>query len=40
MVSKRTTSFIYTEEGEMVAFGICCPRLDSAMQKMKGKLAA
>ena len=37
MVSKRTTSFIYTEEGEMVAFGICCPRLDKAMQKMKGK---
>ena len=37
MVSKRTTSFIYTDEGEMVAFGICCPRLDRAMQKMKGR---
>ena len=37
MVARRTTSFVYTEEGEMVAFGICCPRLDNAMQKMKGK---
>ena len=37
MVDKRTTSFVYTEEGEMVAFGICCPRLDKAMQKMQGK---
>ena len=37
MVARRTTSFVYTEEGEMVAFGICCPALDSAMQKMKGK---
>ncbi len=37
MVAKRTTSFVYTEEGEMVAFGICCPALDKAMQKMKGK---
>jgi GNAT superfamily N-acetyltransferase len=37
MVDKRTTSFVYTEEGEMVAFGICCPSLDGAMQKMQGK---
>ena len=37
MVDRRTTSFIYSEEGEMVAFGICCPALDNAMQKMKGK---
>ena len=37
MVDKRTTSFVYTEDGEMVAFGICCPRLDNAMQKMQGK---
>ncbi len=37
MVARRTTSFVYTEEGEMVAFGICCPALDGAMQKMKGK---
>ncbi|MBA4347233.1 MAG: hypothetical protein C0413_00045 [Clostridiales bacterium] len=37
MVSKRTTSFVYNEEDEMVAFGICCPALDDAMQKMKGK---
>ena len=36
-MARRTTSFVYTEEGEMVAFGICCPRLDNAMQKMKGK---
>jgi hypothetical protein len=38
MVSKRTTSFVYNEEDEMVAFGICCPALDGAMQKMKGRM--
>ncbi|HWQ07410.1 MAG: hypothetical protein ABFD03_10645 [Clostridiaceae bacterium] len=37
MVDARTTSFVYNEEGEMVAFGICCPALDHAMQKMKGR---
>ena len=37
MVARRTTSFVYTEDGEMVAVGICCPALDNAMQKMKGK---
>ncbi len=37
MVGRRTTSFVYTEEGEMVAFGVCCPALDGAMQKMQGK---
>ena len=37
MVERRTSSFVYNEQGEMVAFGICCPSLDGAMQKMKGR---
>jgi len=37
MVDKRTTSFVYNEQNEMVAFGVCCPALDNAMQKMKGR---
>lgn len=37
MVDKRTTSFVYNEKEEMVAFGICCPALDKAMQKNKGR---
>ena len=37
MVDKRTTSFVYNDKGEMVAFGICCPALDKAMQKIKGR---
>lgn len=37
MVDKRTTSFVYNEQGEMVAFGICCPALDDAMQKIQGR---
>lgn len=37
MVDKRTTSFVYTDEGELVAFGIACPALDNAMRKIKGR---
>ena len=37
MVERRTSAFVYNEQGEMVAFGICCPSLDGAMQKMKGR---
>ena len=38
MVNKRTTTFIYNKNEEMVAFGIACPSLDSAMQKSKGRM--
>lgn len=37
MVDKRTTSFVYNDKDEMVAFGICCPALDDAMQKIRGR---
>ncbi len=37
MVDKRTTSFVYNEAGELVAFGIACPALDDAMRKIRGR---
>lgn len=37
MVDKRTSAFIYNEQNEMVAFGICCPSLDRAMRKNRGR---
>ncbi|MDO4572248.1 MAG: hypothetical protein Q4C13_02680 [Clostridia bacterium] len=37
MVDRRTTSFVYNERDEMVAFGICCPSLDAAMQRNRGR---
>lgn len=39
MVDKRTTSFVYSKDDEMVAFGICCPALDHALRKNKGRMA-
>lgn len=38
MVQGRTTSFVYNEKDELVAFGICCPSLDGAQQKNGGRL--
>ncbi len=37
MVDRRTTSFVYNEKNEMVAFGICCPALDLAMRRNRGR---
>lgn len=37
MVSAKTTSFVYNEKDELVAFGIACPSLDHAMIKIKGR---
>ncbi len=37
MVDSRTSSFVYNENDEMVAFGICCPSLDAAMRKNCGR---
>ena len=38
MVNKKTTTFIYNEQDEMVAFGIACPSLDHAMRKSRGRM--
>lgn len=38
MVDKRTTCFVYNEQDEMVAFGICCPALDKAQRQCGGNL--
>lgn len=38
MVQGRTTSFVYNDKDELVAFGICCPSLDRAQQKNGGRL--
>lgn len=38
MVDKRTTCFVYDSEDKLVAFGVCCPSLDTAMQKSGGKM--
>ncbi len=38
MVQGRTTSFVYNDADELVAFGICCPSLDRAQQKNGGRL--
>ncbi len=38
MVDERTTSFVYDDNGSLVAFGICCPSLDSAQQKSRGRM--
>lgn len=38
MVDRRTTSFVYNEKDEMVAFGVCCPSLDRAMRKNRGRM--
>ena len=38
MVDRRTTSFVYNEKDEMVAFGVCCPALDHAMRKNRGRM--
>ena len=37
MVDNRTTSFVYNDRDELVAFGIACPSLDRAMQKNRGR---
>lgn len=37
LVDKRTTAFIYNERDEMVAFGVCCPSLEKAMRKIRGR---
>lgn len=39
LVDKRTTAFIYNEQDEMVAFGVCCPSLEKAMRKIRGRTA-
>lgn len=39
MVTKQTTSFVYNDKDELVAFAITCPSIDSAMQSCGGKLA-
>lgn len=38
MLDRRTTSFVYNEKNEMVAFGICCPSLERAQQKNRGRM--
>ncbi len=38
MVQGRTTAFVYNEQEELVAFGICCPSLDRAQQKNDGRM--
>ncbi len=38
MVDERTTSFVYDSNGTLVAFGICCPSLDTAQQKSRGRM--
>lgn len=38
MVQGRTTSFVYNDRDELVAFGICCPSLDAAQQKNRGRM--
>ena len=37
MVDRRTTSLVYDDKGELVAFGVCCPALDDAMRACKGR---
>lgn len=37
MVDARTTSFVYDAHEQLVAFGICCPSLDKAMQQNRGR---
>ncbi|MBQ2770876.1 MAG: N-acetyltransferase [Clostridia bacterium] len=38
MVDKRTTTFVYDAQDQLVAFGICCPALDDALRACGGKL--
>ena len=38
MVDKRTTSFVYDENENLVAFGVCCPALDDAQKKSGGRM--
>ncbi|MDD6887647.1 MAG: hypothetical protein ACI4MR_00010 [Candidatus Aphodomorpha sp.] len=38
VVQGRTTAFVYNEQEELVAFGICCPSLDRAQQKNGGRM--
>lgn len=39
MITKHTTSFVYNEKDELVAFAITCPSIDNAMRSCGGKLA-
>lgn len=38
LVQGRTTSFVYNQQDEMVAFGITCPSLETAQQKSHGRM--
>lgn len=38
LIDKRTTTFVYNEKDEMVAFGIACPALEQAQRKNGGRL--
>lgn len=38
LVDDRTTTFVYNEQNEMVAFGICCPSLEKAQRACGGKM--
>ncbi|MCR5073580.1 MAG: hypothetical protein K6A39_07165, partial [Clostridiales bacterium] len=38
VLNKRTTCFVYNDEGDMVAFGICSPALENAQRQNGGRL--
>jgi len=38
LVQGKTTSFVYTDKDELVAFGVASPSLEEAQQKCKGKM--
>lgn len=38
VLNKRTTCFVYNDEGDMVAFGICSPALEKAQRQNGGRL--
>ena len=37
MLNRKTTSFVYNDREELLAFAIACPSLDSAMKKNHGR---
>ena len=38
MLNRKTTSFVYDDQGHLLAFAVACPSLDGAMRKNRGRM--